>query len=111
VAVARQFVVDTLGKWGIDGSIQEAATLLVSELVTNAVIHARTEIVLTLCNEGPQIRFEIRDGSNRPPVDSTVPPSSTSGRGVHVVAAMSDDWGVESVDGDGKTVWFTLKYP
>jgi signal transduction histidine kinase len=99
--------VETLSQWGI-GGLEELASLLVSELVTNAVLYARTEITLVLHREGSQVRFEVRDGSNRPPVDFSVPPSSTRGRGVHIVAAMSDDWGVETVPGQGKVVWFTL---
>ena len=110
VAVARRFVADTLDEWGV-GDLEEVASLLVSELVTNSVIHAGTDIALTLYSEGPQVRFEVRDGSTHPPVDFNVPPSSPNGRGVRIVAAMSDDWGVERVPGDGKAVWFTLKLP
>ncbi len=110
VAVARRFVADTLDQWGI-GDLQEVASLLVSELVTNSVVHAGSDIALTLYSEGPQVRFEVRDGSTRPPVDLNVPPPSPNGRGVRIVAAMSADWGVENVPGNGKTVWFTLKLP
>jgi anti-sigma regulatory factor (Ser/Thr protein kinase) len=110
VAVARQFVANTLDRWGI-GDLQEVASLLVSELVTNSVVHAGSDIELTLYSEGPQVRFEVRDGSTRAPVDLHVPPRSPNGRGVRIVAAMSAAWGTESVPGNGKAVWFTLKLP
>ena len=108
--VARRFVADTLDQWGIR-DLQEVASLLVSELVTNSVVHAGSDIALTLSSDGPQVRFEVRDGSTHPPVDLNVPPPCPNGRGVRIVAAMSADWGVERVAGDGKAVWFTLKLP
>jgi anti-sigma regulatory factor (Ser/Thr protein kinase) len=110
VAVARRFVADTLEKWGIR-DLQEVASLLVSELVTNSVVHAGSDITLTLSSEGPQVRFEVRDGSAHPPVDLNVPLPSPNGRGVRIVAAMAADWGVESVPDHGKAVWFTLRVP
>jgi hypothetical protein len=42
------------------------------------------------------------------PADFDVAPTASSGRGIHLVAAMADDWGVRATPGDGKVVWFTL---
>src|SRR5580704_762673 len=104
---ARQFVADTLAAWDRDCDL-DTALLLVSELVTNSVVHAETEVGLTLRGEGSQIRVEVADHSDKMPVDLDVPPTAVSGRGIHLVATMSEDWGVRTVPGDGKVIWFAL---
>jgi anti-sigma regulatory factor (Ser/Thr protein kinase) len=104
---ARRFVADTLTAWD-RGRDLDTALLLVSELVTNSVVHAETEVGLTLRGEGSQIRVEVADHSDKMPVDLDVPPTALSGRGIHLVATMSEDWGVRTVPGDGKVIWFAL---
>lgn len=90
----------------------EVAVLLVSELVTNALIHARTASVLTLTRRPGRLRVELRDASTEP---ATVPNASENGhreggRGVLLISSMADLWG-NDVDEHGKTVWFELVVP
>jgi anti-sigma regulatory factor (Ser/Thr protein kinase) len=108
VAAARRFVADTLTGWDSDHD-RDSALMLVSELVTNAVVHAGTDIALTLRYEAPLITVEVHDDNHRMPVLLNIPPTATSGRGLHLVAAMAHDWGVRSIPGDGKDIWFSLR--
>jgi anti-sigma regulatory factor (Ser/Thr protein kinase) len=108
VAVARRFVTDTLVSW--DGAHDHAAAaLMAGELVTNAIMHARSPVVVTVRYEDPVVTVEVQDESDRPPVNLLVGPNVVHGRGVHLVATMADSWGVRRVPGDGKVVWFTLR--
>jgi anti-sigma regulatory factor (Ser/Thr protein kinase) len=84
----------------------EAAELMASELATNCVRHAHTGFEMTIHSDG-QIRVEVRDtGEGRPKLLSPTP-REVSGRGLRIVEAMSDDWGVIPAS-NGKAVWFTL---
>ncbi len=87
----------------------EAAELMTSELATNCVRHARTDFELSIRAAG-EIRIEVRDkGTGRPTVLSPAP-EEPSGRGLRIIDAMSDEWGV--IPGsDGKAVWFTILAP
>ncbi len=64
---ARRFVASTCHRWGIDAVIDEL-TLAVSELVTNAVLHARTQIEVELCVIGGAVTVCVIDRDPRPPV-------------------------------------------
>jgi len=105
-ALARRFVDDTLGSWGCD-PIAEAGRLLVSELVTNAVLHARTDIsvVVTLLRGG--VRVEVHDRSTAAPVVRHYEDEAMTGRGLALVDQLAARWGVDR-RGDGKSVWFEL---
>jgi anti-sigma regulatory factor (Ser/Thr protein kinase) len=104
VPAARLFVRAALSdqpEW-----IADAAELMASELATNCVRHAHTDFELTVESDG-HIRVEVRDtGSGRPRLLSPAP-RDESGRGLQIVEAMSDAWGVRSA-ADGKAVWFML---
>ena len=92
----------------------DEALLLVSELVTNAILHARSAVQLTMIVLDGAVRFEVRDtGAALPAVR---PPSETSlnGRGLSLLDAVADRWGVEQRTprrGPGKVVWFELDLP
>jgi anti-sigma regulatory factor (Ser/Thr protein kinase) len=105
-ATARQFVGDTLGGWGCD-AFSDAARLLVSELVTNAVLHARTdvEVVVRLLRSG--IRVEVHDRSTAAPVVRRYEDEAMTGRGLALVDELATKWGVDPLR-DGKSVWFEL---
>jgi anti-sigma regulatory factor (Ser/Thr protein kinase) len=111
VREGRYFARDALTEWGYE-RLADDVQLCVSELITNAVRHAGTELVLTLLVD-TQLTVEVRDavpelGAPAPqPADD---PLASSGRGLHIVAAISTDWGVTRVSG-GKAVWFTLPLP
>ena len=101
-ARARKLAVGGL----VSGEPRDIVELLVSELVTNAVLHAHTEIELTVRDLGDCIRVEVSDDSPRLP--ELHPAGLTeSGRGLQIVDALASRWGTEGRTG-GKTVWFEV---
>lgn len=103
---ARRFVDATLRTWSCE-ALLEVATLLVSELVSNAVLHAGTRIRVVLRMRGRRLRVEVHDGNARLPAQKHYSAMSATGRGLLMVERMSDDWGVAPATG-GKSVWFEL---
>lgn len=85
----------------------DAAELAISELVTNAVVHAGTEIAVRIRAVERALRVEIEDGSTRLPVLRDWSASSGTGRGLHIVNESADRWDVEPAV-HGKTVWFEI---
>jgi anti-sigma regulatory factor (Ser/Thr protein kinase) len=104
---ARHFVADALRRWGHAGSLLEDAQLAVSELATNAVVHARTPFSVAARVQGSGIRLSVRDASAARPTLRDGGQLAPSGRGLRIVAALASNWGVD-VDADGKTVWAEL---
>ena len=83
-------------------------TLLVSEMVTNAVLHAGTEVVLRIGHEGTSVRVEVTDGSAAMPGDVRLAnDESATGRGMWLVEELADAWGQRS-HANGKVVWFEV---
>lgn len=108
VGKARRFVQSTLRAWDLDEAA-EVATLLVSELATNAVLHARTDFAVVLHREVGDVRVEVCDGSQVTPRQRHHSPSAATGRGVALVAQLASAWGTSSaVAGFAKCVWFTV---
>ncbi|WP_264925526.1 SpoIIE family protein phosphatase [Streptomyces sp. A012304] len=102
---ARRFSRRTLRSWGVSDAAMDAALLIVSELVTNALVHTdgRVRLDLTLINH--RLRVAVTDSSPRSPVKPTgLSWEATGGRGVLLVEAMSEAWGTVPVSG-GKQVW------
>jgi anti-sigma regulatory factor (Ser/Thr protein kinase) len=106
VMAARRFVTATLAAWSLE---QPDAALLVSELATNAVLHARSDFTVTIDGRGDRIRIEVQDPNPRLPSPASVPAAAYSGRGLMIVQELSTAWGVESHADQGKTVWFEIK--
>jgi anti-sigma regulatory factor (Ser/Thr protein kinase) len=108
--IARDYVVGVLHGWGLDG-LTESARLLTSELVTNAVLHARTSVtVLVVRDESRRlVRVSVLDGSALAPRERHYSDLSTTGRGLHMVRGGSRDFGVARNE-SGKSVWFELPY-
>jgi anti-sigma regulatory factor (Ser/Thr protein kinase) len=79
-------------------------TLVVSELATNAIVHARTPFSLGLHLAGGIARVEVLDGAPELPNEHSLALSTSNGRGLMIVAALADEWGVEWTP-DTKTVW------
>ena len=103
---ARRFVRDTLSEWGASAH-SDSAVLLVSELVANAALHAKTEVAVRLQLQPRTLRLEVSDGSPRLPLLRKYGAHSTTGRGLAMVVALAQRWGVQAVDG-GKAVWVEL---
>lgn len=86
------------------------AELVISELASNAVAHAGCPCVLGIYECGPSLRIQVQDISDDQPV--TGPPMEDnlggSGRGLQLVQAVSKDFGVESLQSNGKIVWATV---
>ena len=106
VPQARRHVAATLEQWQLDGMV-DTACLLVSELVTNAVLHARTAMTLTVTREGDGVRVSVTDGSPAPPALRRHSDTATTGRGLRLLDELADAWSVDGGD-DSKSVWFTL---
>jgi anti-sigma regulatory factor (Ser/Thr protein kinase) len=104
VARARDFVRLHLVAHQLAGLVEDVR-LVISELATNAVVHAGTPFAVTLSSVDECIRLVLRDGSPSIPVRSTPDVMDMSGRGLMLVELLSREWGV-AIDHDGvKSVW------
>jgi PAS domain S-box-containing protein len=104
---ARRLVRDLLGECRHADWI-DRAELAVSELVTNGVLHAHTELLVTARCDVDGLRVEVRDESSLLPSQRHYGDQATTGRGMALVAAVTQAHGVLSGGGAGKTVWFTI---
>lgn len=105
-ALARRLVGTVLDQCGRAGW-RYAAELAVTELVTNAVLHAHTELLLRARCDGRALRVEVEDFNPRLPVARRYGPESSTGRGMALVAALTSEHGVIPTD-RGKIVWFAV---
>lgn len=108
---ARDFVAAALEVWG-SAELREQARLLTSELVTNAVMHARTEVTVTVLRDDVRqaVRVTVGDGSEVAPRRRAYGALATTGRGIAMVVAAANDFGIDIQPG-GKAVWFELPIP
>lgn len=112
VSAARRLVAAQLQRWHLGSS--DRLLLLVSEIVTNAVQHARCRLVeVRLVRRPRAVRVEVRDDDSRLPTPQQAPVADAdsdaeSGRGMGLVGALSDEWGVTAHADGGKTVWFDV---
>ena len=107
VREGRRFVTETLEAWGLDGFV-ETAVLLTSELLTNSVLHARTDIELSLSRAGDGIEVVVRDGSQFAPRRRKHAREATTGRGIELLERLAQSWDVTLHEG-GKSIRFTLE--
>ncbi|WP_432573162.1 SpoIIE family protein phosphatase [Kineococcus sp. SYSU DK005] len=108
VAQARAFLRTALSAWGAEVLLDEAE-LVLSELVTNALVHtdAPGGVLLRYDRGARRLTVNVHDRSTRHPLERHAGPDALGGRGLGIVEAVADEWGV-SVAGDGKTVWAEL---
>ncbi|MCS0605432.1 SpoIIE family protein phosphatase [Streptomyces sp. LP11] len=105
---ARRFTRRTLRAWGVPRDTLDAALLVVSELVTNALVHTGGPVRLDLSLVGHRLRLAVADSSPRSPVQPAgIGWEATGGRGILLVEAVSAAWGTIPVSG-GKQVWADL---
>ena len=112
VGLARGFALASLPE--VNPEKADELVLLLSELATNAVQHAATEfeVALFIAPDGQSVRVEVSDADPGYPVPQSQAADAPHGRGLHIVHAVADAWGVEMQrDRPGKTVWFTLPLP
>src|SRR5207253_1579374 len=107
VAAARRFVRDALGD--LDEDHRYAMTLVVSELATNALLHAATSFEVSIHHDDV-VRIDVSDGDPTPPVRRHAGPTDTSGRGLHLIEQLCSRWGVDTRP-DGKRVWCEIDLP
>lgn len=107
---SRQYLRAELTAQDVGDPPLENAILLVSELVTNAVVHARTDITVRYLVEPAVVRIEVEDHNSRTPVAAAAPIDATSGRGLLLLQELSDRWGVVG-ERDGKCIWFEVPLP
>jgi anti-sigma regulatory factor (Ser/Thr protein kinase) len=102
---ARRFVAAALDA---GSEVAELAVLLVSELASNAVLHARTPFEVVVHVDDHRVRIEVSDGDSTLPALRTYVRESITGRGLHMVAAAAHGWGFDARP-DGKVVWFEFR--
>ncbi len=103
---ARHFVSDQLTGHVCD-EVTEVAVLLTSELVTNVVVHARTPMRLDVDLTDECVRVAVIDEAPRQPALRRAHEQRLTGRGISLVAALAQQWGVDPTP-PGKKVWFEL---
>jgi DNA-binding NarL/FixJ family response regulator len=108
-ASARRFVDETLQRWNC-GELFDVVALLTSELVTNAILHAHSDIELNVSLTPDAVRIDVVDNSADMPARREAHEEDTSGRGLGLVEALATSWGVDERPG-GKSVWFELPRP
>lgn len=104
VPVARRFAREQLRQSPSD---VDTVVLLVSEVVTNAVLHARSEVVLLIQQREDVTRIEVSDASPVPPRLHHFTAESATGRGLRLLDQLALRWGTDS-SGTGKVVWFEV---
>lgn len=104
-AAARRFVAGALTAAGVPQS--EAVPVVVSELVTNSVLHAGTPSEVVVAVDEVRVRVEVHDGDPTLPTMRTPSPETVAGRGLMLVDALTDRWGCAPGTG-GKVVWFEV---
>ena len=109
--LARRFLRQTLGDWGVEDEIVEVAELCVSELTTNAVIHTGTSTDLTVELDADTVTVLVRDAGTTGTVKLADQPTDVpdiAGRGLALVDALTTAWAAEH-QADGTTVWFEIE--
>ena len=106
-AAARRLVVSACGTWDLQ-ALSDDISLIVTELVANAIRHAGTDIEVSLRRADLGLRLEVRDGSVRPLRPRAALSSDEGGRGLLLVDALSTRYGVQG-EPDGKRVWVELQ--
>ncbi len=103
---ARRFTAAFLEEQGA-GELIDTVVLMVSELVTNALLHSGASAQLRLLLTDSGLRAEVRDTSPATPFVKQYSETATTGRGMVIVDALAKSWGANT-DASGKVVWFTV---
>lgn len=107
IAQSRAFVSSHLAEHDLPTLI-DPVRLVVSELVTNAVLHSQSPFTVTLARRDHEVRLAVKDGSMTPvPTSPRQDSQPVGGRGLYVVDMFSSSWGV-TTEKEGKSVWATF---
>lgn len=118
--LARLLAVEQLRAWPVSPGVTERAEQIVAELAANAALHGRVNsrdfrLALTLDTTAGLLRIAVTDARGEhlpsPPADCGTPLDAESGRGLLLVSALADRWGVEPYPPGGKTVWAQIGGP
>ncbi|MFD0338135.1 ATP-binding protein [Streptomyces sp. NPDC127117] len=112
VGASRKFVTGVLTEWELHPLIEDIK-LYVSELATNALLHGvppGREFCVVLHGDEELVRLEVRDSGSGLPTVRHPDHDACSGRGLHLVSELADDFGVDH-HVVGKTVWLAFKRP
>jgi two-component sensor histidine kinase len=105
-SLARDLLRDTLA--GFPAETVDTALLLVSELVTNAVVHAESPLILQIEVARPHVRVSVEDCSAERPRPRAAGAEDANGRGLWLVDALATAWGCHGTEAGGKRVWFEV---
>jgi anti-sigma regulatory factor (Ser/Thr protein kinase) len=104
---ARRIVAQACTGAGVGSDARDSALLCTSELVTNALVHGRSDVRLVVrCSPG-RLRIEVGDDNSRHPQLQPADDGALDGRGLFIVDLLATRWGVRD-DSIGKVVWFEL---
>jgi two-component sensor histidine kinase len=108
---ARQLARGEVARYPAD--LSNTVALVVTELVTNAILHARTDFQVRIEIAPPLVRLTVTDGSARLPVVRHYAAEDVTGRGLGLVEALCTRWGIDAAeDGkEGKSVWCEVLIP
>ncbi len=107
VPLARDFVRQALEDWGAP-HLHDEASLVVTELATNAVLHAGSPYQVRLRRSEGVVRIEVADGDPGTPEPQPFSATAETGRGIVLVSAISASWGIDAQPGQGKITWAEL---
>jgi anti-sigma regulatory factor (Ser/Thr protein kinase) len=103
---ARRFATEAMQPWADDDLIADAAAVI-TELATNAIVHAASAFTVTVQALTDGVRLSLLDSNPHRPLPREPAQMSTSGRGLRMVASLARDWGSD-IRPDGKLVWAEL---
>jgi anti-sigma regulatory factor (Ser/Thr protein kinase) len=107
---ARLFVRELLNAWGADEETLLDAELLITEVVTNAVIHARSPVQIQVQREDSVLHFSVLDEGGGHLLRRAPGPDDVSGRGLLILDRLASKWKVATQHDEGKTVHFWLDW-
>jgi len=105
---ARRFVGEVLATAGVDADRRDTAVLLTSELVTNGIVHALTDLQVTVEATETWVRVEVVDGNPNLPQRRDYDDEAMTGRGLEMLELLADEVGMQPLADEGKRVWFRL---
>ncbi len=106
VGAARRFVAGMIVDAHAD--VRDSVSLMVSELSTNALVHAASGFDVSVDRSDLVVLVSVSDRGDGAPVLRSPESTEPHGRGLRIVEALSDDWGISTTPGNGKSVWFRI---